>query len=257
MMIRPSVPDPIARTLRREAGFGCCERGNPILQYHHIVPWSQEQHFRAEDVMVLCPLHHDKATKGAMDVEEQRRLKSSPHNIRRGLAKGLMEVKQDYCAANLGSLLMVGDGTALRIGDRDMLGLYLGDGNLEVSLRLYGQADELLLHIERNVWITGDGLPWDLEADWQKLTLRERARHINISIDARPRPLVVTGRFYAYGQEVSINQNGIWLERTSSGISNLAIVGGMIAVDKSSGLMSFGPRLADNVHISSRRETVR
>jgi hypothetical protein len=29
------------------------------------VEWAEEEHFRPEDMMVLCPLHHDQATKGA------------------------------------------------------------------------------------------------------------------------------------------------------------------------------------------------
>src|SRR5450755_2216738 len=81
---RKSLPAAVARQLRQEAGFGCCKCGTPILQYHHIVEWAEEEHFRPEDMMVLCPLHHDQATKGAMPAIEQRQMKSAPHNIQRG-----------------------------------------------------------------------------------------------------------------------------------------------------------------------------
>ena len=82
------TPAAIARQLRREAGFGCCACGLPIIQYHHIVEWSEDQHFRTQDMMVLCPLHHDQATKGAMPEAEQRRFKAKPYNVQRGLAQG-------------------------------------------------------------------------------------------------------------------------------------------------------------------------
>jgi hypothetical protein len=36
---------------------------------------SEDQHFRPEDMMVLCPTHHNQATKGAMPVGEQREFK--------------------------------------------------------------------------------------------------------------------------------------------------------------------------------------
>src|SRR5438876_516481 len=95
---RPAVPAAVKRDLRKEGGFGCCVCGLPVYQYHHIVPWRAEHHARPEDMMVLCPNHHDQATKGAMPEDEQRRYKSSPHNIERGYVDGLLTVNQRYCA---------------------------------------------------------------------------------------------------------------------------------------------------------------
>jgi hypothetical protein len=160
-----NVPAAVARQLRQEAGFGCCACGSPILQYHHIIEWADDHHFRAEDMMVLCPLHHDQATKGAMPEAEQRRLKAGPVNIRAGRAKGLLAVRQDYCAASFGPVIVLGEGTFLEIDGENILGFHMGEGNLEVSLRLFSPGDELLLEIDRNEWISGDPLPWDIEAD--------------------------------------------------------------------------------------------
>src|ERR1700737_1556469 len=69
---------------------GWCKCGCPLLQYHHIVEWAEEAHFRPEDMMVLCPLHHDQATKGAMPELEQRQMKSAPPNIQQGHALALL-----------------------------------------------------------------------------------------------------------------------------------------------------------------------
>ena len=190
-------PAAVARDLRREAGFGCCVCGTPIIQYHHIIEWSVDQHFRTEDMMVLCPLHHDKASKGAMPEAEQRRWKAKPWNVTKGRVKGLLAVHQEYCAANFGTITWVGEGTCLRIDGQDILGFTLGEGNLEISLRLFNQAEELLLEIDRNEWISGDPLPWDIEADWQRITLRQKARDIAISIDAREVPLSILSQILA------------------------------------------------------------
>ena len=124
---RKAIPAGVARQLRQEAGFGCCKCGVPILQYHHIVEWAEDQHYRSEDMMVLCPLHHDQATKGAMPEAEQRVLKTTPFNIERGHARGLLEVKQDYCAADLGSITMVGEGVFLSINRESVLSFYMGE----------------------------------------------------------------------------------------------------------------------------------
>jgi hypothetical protein len=37
-----------------------------VCPVHHITPRFVEEHFRPEDMMALCPNHHDEATKGAM-----------------------------------------------------------------------------------------------------------------------------------------------------------------------------------------------
>jgi hypothetical protein len=136
---RKKIPAAVARELRQEAGFGCCKCGVPILQYHHIIPWSEEEHFRAGDMMVLYPLHHDQATKGAMPEAEQRELKAKPFNIVRRRAQGQLEIKQDYCAADLGTITVVGEGSFIKINGEDILSLDMGEKNLELSLRLYAE----------------------------------------------------------------------------------------------------------------------
>lgn len=146
--------------------------------------------------MVSCPNHQDQATKGAMPESEQRRLKATPHNISRDLAKGLMAVRRDYCAADSGTMTIVGSRPFLRIDGENILGFDLEDGNLQISLRLYSAADQMLLHIDRNEWVSGNVLPWDIKADWQTLTLRERAHQISVSINAKAIPVQVEGLFY-------------------------------------------------------------
>jgi hypothetical protein len=229
---RKAMPALIARQLRQEAGFGCCKCGCPILQYHHIVPWSEDQHFRPEDMMVLCPTHHDQASKGAMPVGEQREFKSTPHNIKLGRALGELEVKQSYCAADLSTITVVGEGPFIRINGNDILSLYMGPKNLELSLKVYSEANDLLVEIDRNEWVSGDPMPWDIEADWQKLVLREKARKISISLDAKKIPLQLTGEFWHSNKKVTINKDGILVHgRATIGLANLALVGGGVDVD--------------------------
>jgi hypothetical protein len=130
-----NTPAAVARLLRQEAGFGCCVCGTPILQYHHIVEWADEQHFRPQDMMVLCPTHHDQATKGAMPEVEQRQYKAAPNNIKRGLVDGTLKVRQDYCAASFGSVMMVGEGTFLQMDGKNVLGFNIEDQHLKSRFR--------------------------------------------------------------------------------------------------------------------------
>ncbi len=235
-----SPPAAVARELRREAGFGCCACGLPILQYHHIIEWADEQHFRPQDMMVLCPLHHDQATKHAMPEKEQRQLKANPFNITRHRTKGLLEVRQNYCAANFGSVTWVGDGPCLRIDGEKMLEFNLGEGNLEISLCLFSETDELLLKIERNEWVAGDPLPWDIEADWQVITIRERARKISLSLNAKEVPLEVRGQFWRNGKYIECSKDGISVGAIRVILQELALVGATIDIDMNKVSIGFG-----------------
>src|SRR4051794_24329854 len=100
-------PADVRRTLRQEAGFGCAKCGSPILEYHHIVPWAEEEHFRPDDMLVLCPNHHDECTKGAATEGEQRAWKQEPFNVTRGYAEGLLKGNDQCVALDCGSCLLV------------------------------------------------------------------------------------------------------------------------------------------------------
>jgi hypothetical protein len=162
-----------------------------------------------------------------MPIAEQREFKSTPHNIKQGHALGLLEVKQDYCAADLGSITIVGEGPFLKIDGTDILSLDMGPKNLEVSLKLFSETNELLVEIDHNEWVSGDPMPWDIETDWQKLILREKARKISISLDAKQKPLRIEGEFWCSTQKIKINKDKVMVHgRTTMGLSNLALVGG-------------------------------
>jgi hypothetical protein len=106
---------------------------------------------------------------------------------------------------------------------------------LEVSLRLFGDQDELLLEIVRNECVAGDPLPWDIEADWQNLRLRERARHISVSLDAKVVPIEVRGEFIRLGRRVSVNNHGIRFDGNNAwGFRELALIGPVLEAEPSS-----------------------
>lgn len=175
-----------------------------------------------------------------MPEAEQRHFKAHPKNIERGLVHGLLAVKQDYCAADFGSVTVVGEGTFLEIDGEDILGFHLGDHNLEVSLKVFSEKDELILEIDRNEWISGDPLPWDIEADWQTLAIRERARKIAIAINGKAVPLEMRGEFWRSGNHVRIGKDGIFVSHIKSGIQELALVGTRLTIDTST--MRIGPQ---------------
>ena len=100
------IPARTKRLLRRESGYGCNKCGNPIYQYHHIVPQSND----IKDLMLLCPNCHTEATLGAMTVEEQRRFKSNPYNVEKGYSNGFLKINQSVPAINIGNIQFINQG---------------------------------------------------------------------------------------------------------------------------------------------------
>jgi hypothetical protein len=139
-------------------------------------------------MMVLCPTHHDEFGS-AVPEAKQRTYKSRPYNIQHGLAGGLLRVNQDYCAINLGSLTVVNQGPILSIDGEVLLALRVDEGMLKLSLTVYDREDRLLVLIEDNEWLSGDPLPWDIEA------LREKARMINLDLNAKSIPPFLAPNF--------------------------------------------------------------
>ena len=193
-------PEEVQRQLRREAGFGCCRCGHPFYEYHHIIPWEVEKHFRPEDMMIVCPNCHHEITTGKVSIEEQRRWKSHPSNIKAGKAFGLLRVEQRELAVALGGGMFIETPVLLRISGEDMVTMKRSiDGRLLVSITSYDENDELVFKIEDNEWITGSKLPWDLYAKWRHVTLRQKMRGIGLEVDAREEPVKVRGTFWKYG----------------------------------------------------------
>lgn len=238
---RAPVPKALKRELRQEAGFGCCLCGLPIIQFHHIVEWAEERHFRASDMMALCPTHHDQATKGALPRAEQRAAKTNPYNKLRGLVEGRLAVKQDYPAADLGSVTVVNEGPILLLDGEAVFGMRVEQCSLLLSITLRNNNDDLLLLIEDNEWLAGDPFAWDIESDWQKLVIRERSGTINLSLDVRQKPIAFTGSFWRNGTHFRVTPDGILVgsDRRPGGISELALVG--IALRFSSDGMQIDP----------------
>src|SRR5215469_13568423 len=73
---RPTTPASVERQLRQEAGFGCAKCGHPSIEYHHIIPFAEEQHFRPKDMVALCGNCHPAISKLGRD--KQYEIKQAP-----------------------------------------------------------------------------------------------------------------------------------------------------------------------------------
>jgi hypothetical protein len=189
-------------------------------------------------MMLLCPLCHDAATKGALTENEQRYYQAHPHNIEQGYAAGSLKVNQNYCAVATGGVLLVGDGMRITVNGESLLSLSLGStGQMQLSAQLHDEFDNVLAIIEANEWVSGDPNIWDLEADHQRLTIRQAQRKIALLINSKAQPTRVRARLWRFGQLIDLSLQGIAFNGTAvqnSSIHDLGLVGISIALDTSS-----------------------
>ena len=206
-----AIPNDVKRTLRQEAGFGCCVCGHPIIEYHHVLPRFVEDHNRTEDMMAMCPWHHDEATKGSMPEEVQRHHKANPHNVGRGYAEGLLRVNHEHCAISCGSVQLVNDDLRLTVGDETLLRLRLDGRRVLLSVVLNDENDTALAVIEDNEWVAGDADTWDLQADYQRLIVRTASRDIRLGLDVGREPMFVRADLWNGGYRISLRPAGLYL----------------------------------------------
>ena len=222
--ITRKTPKPIAQQLRQEAAFGCCKCGHPIIEYHHIVPFANDHHFRPEDMMVLCPNCHDAANKGAITLEEQRQLKLNPHNIGRGYASGFLALNNKSLIINMGSNIFKGGGTLIQADTIPLVALYLNKyGNIELTIKLYDQQNKLMLSINKNEWVSGDPSPWDISAGYQKLIIRKKKGQVSLDLNLTQEPIFLKADLWWKGHLISISPSSLRVDYKEM-MLNLSVV---------------------------------
>ena len=153
---RPPAPPDVALQLRQEAQLGCCRCGAPFVEYHHIVVWEAEEHFRPEDMMALCPYCHAITTAGAMPVNQQRSYKAKPFNVKHGNSKGTLFVNSDRPLFNLAGNLFGINGPLIRVDGEDLIALTVNEeGAITLSCSIFDENDQLIFELNENEWLTG------------------------------------------------------------------------------------------------------
>jgi len=184
--------------------------------------------------MILCPNHHREAIEGAMLKAEQLQYKNKPYNISKNFVEGCLKINQSAPIVTIGFSEIVGEGDFIIVDGESLLSLFINNGRLELSLKLYDQNDNLVAEVERNEWISGDPLPWDLESKYQWIRLRKKLRDIDLEIDARKFPIRIRADMWKNGQNILLNPKGIYFNGVAGkhiGIIGGCYVGGYFGVD--------------------------
>jgi len=209
-----------------------------------------------DEIMLLCPVHHHEATVGAMLEDEQWSYKKNPYNIEKGFVQGQLKVYQKTPVINIGTNQFIGAGDFLIVDRENLLSIRINESKLEFSIKLYDQNDVLVADIQNNEWISGNPLPWDIEASFQQLKIRRKLRDIELSLDARVDPIDLSADMWRKKQNFKLTSNTIIFNgvKINIGFVNSCFVALRLEVDTSKKTIDIAPdpRFGKGTYVSDK-----
>lgn len=222
------IPDPIKRAVRQRCGFGCVLCGLPLYEYDHILGWANVHRHAAEEIFLLCDMHHRERTNGLLPDDDVIEANRVPFNLRSGVSRPYdLHYSGTECVAaiadNVFTVRDQGYGTVLApiiIDNVAPVVFNLTDGHLLLSVALFDQFNRRTLSIDKNQLIyTVDH--WDIE--FMGRTLIIRAGHGDVFIDMTFDPPNIVrfnrGRILYNGVEILLAKDYAWLSNAQAIIS--------------------------------------
>lgn len=213
--IRPPVH--VKRRLRQEANFGCVICGAPIIDYHHIIPYSEKEHNDPEHMVVLCPNHHRHAGPGteALTQEQLYEAKESPHNE--------STVDYDFKFQSEEPRIIFGGNqfvmdylnrmSILTVNGKSLLSVVYINGMLRFYSTLYNEEGELVAEISDNEWVAYTETIWDLDYRQNRMKLWHEQQNIGFEVeyDSEEDLIRIRGKFYYSGDLIRATDSKIIL----------------------------------------------
>jgi hypothetical protein len=223
-----TIPVSLRRQLRQEAYFGCAKCGNPILEYHHIIPWRDCKKHDVDHMVALCPSCH--RVYGDLPRRHSYELKLNPINKGRGFAKGLMGTDMPQAAFMLGSCTFIRTPNIFSFYGRSIIRFRVIEG--ESLLSVYLPKDDFwpeLKIIDNDLYVKTDDA-WDFEFRPKYLKLIKKERNYFFEIDLREEVAKVAGRIRLGREDYSFSHDESKLPGVTIRNCTIADCGGGIAI---------------------------
>ncbi|MCX5513832.1 HNH endonuclease [Kaistia algarum] len=223
---RRRIPADVARKLRQEAGFGCAKCGHPYLEYHHIVPWRDDQHYRVEDMVALCANCH--ANIDVYRADRQYQLKYKPKNIVEDRVQGFLDFDKRDLIFRVGGNWFENVDTMIQFRNTPIVSARIIDNQARVSLNLFNSAGRLVLQVVDNEIALRASTFWDFECRQGVAIARSATRSIALRMDFQGNEASIEGEIWMGGKAVRLGR-----EETSVGTNTLRnnrIVGSRVGI---------------------------
>ncbi|MCF5656989.1 hypothetical protein [Pseudomonas poae] len=208
-----------------------------------MIDWADTHRHIAEEITLLCRLHHGEKTDGLLPLANVIEANKSPYNLRAGVTKSyLLHYSGDSVKVALGDSVfsyrgmpegfafapLVIDGFAVILFSREQ-------GNLFLSFTAHDELNRPVLEVRDNE-IVYDAGQWDAEWVGQSLTIRESYGKILLKMTFNPPAEIVIekGRILRNGIEILISRNYFFITNNSfffGGVSTTNCAVGISAGD--------------------------
>jgi hypothetical protein len=232
---RPAIPSQVKLRLRQESGFGCCRCGHPFIAYHHIIPWAEDQHYRPEDMMVLCDNCHRLCTVEALQESQQRALKARPKNIVDQMIHGQLFINSNRLIVNIAGGQAINTPRLLTLSGEVVLAARLSetDGRVLLSAKIHDHEGKKIAELLDNEWSMVPADVWDFECYPRHAKIRKDRADISFVVDVRTDDQVsLQGKWYHNGMELKFTQSDAQIGANGINLSGNIFenCGGMIEV---------------------------
>ena len=185
-----NIPEPIKRQVRQASFFGCIICGMPIYHYEHINNFALVKEHTPENIVLLCPNHHQEKTSGRLSQQYIRRWQSAPRNSECDKTSSYpVLICGEVSNLNIGGnifefdLKELGDRfEAIIIQNKSVLSLEFQNGFLLLDLKLTDRGGRDILVVDKGELSVNTGV-WDYTLEGQILTIRSHSEEIELRIN--------------------------------------------------------------------------
>jgi len=184
---REAIPEEIKRQVRQKCGFGCVVCGLPIYQYDHVTPFAITQRHDVDNIILLCPNHHQDKTSGRLPEAEINRAKANPRNI----GTAFSSPYRFYLNGDRTTLFVGGNEysytfsegrdvfDAIRVFDQTIIGVKNEGGSLLLNLALTDSKGAHILIVKLGELIVSTQV-WDYQIEGASIRVRSKAYKVEL-----------------------------------------------------------------------------
>ena len=164
---RPKIPADIAREVRQRCLFGCVFCGAPIVEYDHIVEFSESNEHDPNNITLLCPNHHRQKTKGIiarstvaqknLNPFNRQRNRSIPYRLEPNIA-GRQTVNLGGNIATFTSPKKLDNFQLLSSGGVSLISTHVENDFLLISAKFHDEFGTEIITIDRNILVLQFGI---------------------------------------------------------------------------------------------------
>jgi hypothetical protein len=222
-----NIPYPIKQAVRQRCGFGCVICGLPLYEYEHMLGWANVQRHVADEITLLCDMHHTEKTKGLLPIEKVVEANTNPFNLRKGVSSPYyLHYSGDAVYFQLSNSIISNpfmqrdelgntwsNCTAIAIDDLRILGYSRFNQELFLNVQMFDEFNEISLQIQENQ-LTYKTDTWDIRFTGRTLLLREAQQKILLDMTFNAPDLVIInrGRLLLNGVEVLITPKFLMID---------------------------------------------